>query len=104
MAIVVYEKPTCTVCRKLAKLLEQRGLGLVVTETARNQIAARGYDPVYGARPVQRVIKQSLQNPLAAELLQGDFPEGTTIEIGYEGDNFTFEKTSRQQPQAAATR
>ena len=84
---------------KLSQLLRQRDLGLVVTEAARNQIAAEGYDPVYGARPVQRVIKQSIQNPLATVLLQGEYPEGTTIEIDYDGDEFTFKKLSQEQVQ-----
>jgi ATP-dependent Clp protease ATP-binding subunit ClpB len=68
---------------RLTAQLEQRGLGLVVTDAARNEIAARGYDPAYGARPVKRVIQQSLQNPLATELLKGEFPEGAVVEIDY---------------------
>ncbi len=89
---------------KLSQMLSQRGLGLVVTEAARNQIAAEGYDPIYGARPVQRVLKQSIQNPLATILLQGEFPEGATIEIGYDENEYTFEKSKQEQPQATQTR
>jgi ATP-dependent Clp protease ATP-binding subunit ClpB len=78
---------------KLDHMLERRGLHLHVTEAARNRISALGYDPVYGARPVKRVIQQELQNPLATELLRGEYPEGSTIEVDVDGDEFTFAKT-----------
>jgi ATP-dependent Clp protease ATP-binding subunit ClpB len=74
----------------LAKLLEQRDLGLEVTEAARQEIANRGYDPTYGARPLKRVIQQELQNPLASELLEGEFPAGASVRIDYDGHDFTF--------------
>jgi len=74
----------------LAEILKKRGLGLVVTEAARNRIAADGYDPMYGARPVKRVIQQSVQNPLATELLKGEFPEGATVEIDHDGESYNF--------------
>ena len=76
--------------QKLAAVLEKRGLGLVVTKAARARLAADGYDPAYGARPVKRVIQQSLQNPLATELLKGEYPEGSTIEIDVDGEDQKF--------------
>ncbi len=75
---------------RLAKLLEQRDLGLEVTEAARAEIAGRGYDPAFGARPLKRVIQQQLQNPLASELLKGEYPEGSMVRIDYDGTDFTF--------------
>jgi ATP-dependent Clp protease ATP-binding subunit ClpB len=78
---------------RLVKILEQRGFGLEVSERARAEIAARGYDPANGARPLKRVIQNELQNRLATELLRGQFPEGSTIRIDYDGDEFTFEAT-----------
>ena len=75
---------------RLEKLLEQRDFGLEVTDAARNEIAARGYDPAFGARPLKRVIQQEMQNPLATELLKGEFPEGSTIRIDFDGTEFTF--------------
>jgi ATP-dependent Clp protease ATP-binding subunit ClpB len=68
---------------RMTAQLKQRGLGLLVTDAACNEIAARGYDPAFGARPVKRVIQQSVQNPLATELLKGEFPEGAVVEIDY---------------------
>lgn len=77
---------------RLESQLERRGLALEVTPAARQQIAAEGYDPSYGARPVKRVIQQSVQNPLATELLKGEYPEGAAVVVDYNGDQFTFAK------------
>ncbi|MDZ4657032.1 MAG: ATP-dependent chaperone ClpB [Bythopirellula sp.] len=77
---------------RLAKILQKRHLNLVVTAAARNHIAAEGYDPAFGARPVKRVIQHSIQNPLATELLKGDYPEDSTIEVDFVDDEFTFRR------------
>ena len=74
----------------LAKLLAGQQLGLEVTDSARQEIANRGYDPTYGARPLKRIIQQQLQNPLATELLKGSFPEESTVEVDFDGDQFSF--------------
>jgi ATP-dependent Clp protease ATP-binding subunit ClpB len=87
---------------KLDQMLERRGLHLHVTEAARNRVAALGYDPVFGARPVKRVIQQELQNPLATELLRGEYPEGSTIEVDVEDDEFRFAKTDAPASMAGA--
>jgi ATP-dependent Clp protease ATP-binding subunit ClpB len=78
---------------RLRKLLAERRLTLELTPEAQAALAEEGYDPVYGARPLKRVIQQRIQNPLALELLQGRFHEGDTIvvDIGADG-NFTFER------------
>jgi ATP-dependent Clp protease ATP-binding subunit ClpB len=75
---------------QLEGLIEQQGLVLEVTETARNAIANEGYDPVYGARPLKRVIQQRIQNPLAVVLLRGDFREGHQVQVDYRDGNFVF--------------
>jgi len=77
---------------RLRKLLADRKLNLTLTDAARAQLAAEGYDPVYGARPLKRVIQQRIQNPLALHLLQGAFPEGSTIVVDVEGNNFVFRR------------
>jgi ATP-dependent Clp protease ATP-binding subunit ClpB len=51
--------------------MEKQNLHLQVTDAARQALAAEGYGPTYGARPLKRVILRRLQNPLAAELLKG---------------------------------
>ena len=82
---------------RLEKLLDKRNLKLDVTEAARNRIAAEGYDPVFGARPLKRVIQQTIQNPLATELLRGEYPEGSTIEVDFRDEEFTFRRSDQRR-------
>jgi len=76
---------------KLTKQLEKQGIALSVTESAAAEVAERGYDPAYGARPLKRVIQQQIQNPLAVQLLQrkGDSP--FAVQIDFENEEFVFE-------------
>ena len=87
---------------KLGKLLADRKLGLEVTPEARAYLAELGYDPIYGARPLKRVVQQRLQNPIALEVLEGHFPEGSTIRVVRKGDELTFSTTdgSSERPGA----
>jgi ATP-dependent Clp protease ATP-binding subunit ClpB len=66
---------------RLRKLMQDRKLELELTPAARERLADEGYDPVYGARPLKRVIQQRLQNPLALRLLRGEFKEGDTVRV-----------------------
>jgi ATP-dependent Clp protease ATP-binding subunit ClpB len=75
---------------RLQQQIAQQDLTLSVTETARNTIANEGYDPVYGARPLKRVIQQRIQNPLAVELLRGGFRAGERVHVDYRDGQFTF--------------
>lgn len=75
---------------RLEALLGEQGLELVVTEGARDAIANQGYDPLFGARPLKRVIQQRLQNSLAGELLRGEFEDGDCVKIDYRDENFVF--------------
>ncbi|WP_340693113.1 ATP-dependent chaperone ClpB [Hyphomonas sp.] len=71
---------------RLEHLLSARKMKLDISPDARNWLAARGYDPVYGARPLKRVIQKELQDPLARLLLEGRIADGETIHVGVEGD------------------
>lgn len=71
---------------RLEHLLASRKMKLDLNLDARNWLAARGYDPVYGARPLKRVIQKELQDPLARLLLEGRIADGETIHVGVEGD------------------
>ncbi|PIE71429.1 MAG: ATP-dependent chaperone ClpB [Deltaproteobacteria bacterium] len=64
---------------RLETRLEARGLSLELDDAVRRLLAEKGYDPVYGARPLKRAIQQFIENPLAMEMLKGRFPEGTQI-------------------------
>ncbi len=65
----------------LAARLTARRLGLTVTEAAKAWIARRGYDPVFGARPLKRVIQREIADPLSKLLLQGHYAEGSTVTV-----------------------
>jgi ATP-dependent Clp protease ATP-binding subunit ClpB len=64
---------------RVQKRLKDRKITLKVTESAVQLLASLGYDPNYGARPVKRVIQQSVVNELARSILKGDFKEEDTI-------------------------
>ncbi len=71
---------------RLAKRLEAQDLRIEFTEAARAYLARQGYDPVYGARPLKRVIQREILDPLGLELLEGNFPPGSLIKLDSEGE------------------
>jgi ATP-dependent Clp protease ATP-binding subunit ClpB len=75
---------------RLERLLADRHLHLEVTPEAKELLAVQGYDPVYGARPLKRVIQRELQNPIALEVLEGNFRDGDTIMVERAGDHLRF--------------
>jgi len=66
---------------RLRKLLVDRKITLEVDSAASAWLANAGYDPVYGARPLKRVIQRELQNPLAQQILEGHIPDGSTVHV-----------------------
>lgn len=76
--------------KELGTRLHENGFQLQISDAAIDQIASAGYDPTYGARPLKRVIQRELQNQLATALLKSEFPEGSTIKVGYDGEQYTF--------------
>jgi len=77
--------------KDLQKRLAERKLGVELTGGAKSWLAKKGYDPLYGARPLRRVIERYVENPLSTKLLEGGFKEGDTIvvDLGDEGLTFT---------------
>jgi ATP-dependent Clp protease ATP-binding subunit ClpB len=67
--------------KRLRELLADRKISLDLDQSANDWLANEGYDPVYGARPLKRVIQRSLQNPLATLLLQGTLHEGELVHV-----------------------
>ncbi|MEQ8666647.1 MAG: ATP-dependent chaperone ClpB [Rhodospirillales bacterium] len=65
----------------LCKLLEDRGMTLDVDDAGRAWLADKGYDPVYGARPLKRTIQKNLQNPIAGMILEGKLVDGATVHV-----------------------
>ena len=76
--------------RRLQTQLAEAGLTIRVTDEAKRQLADEGFDPAYGARPLKRIIQQRLANPLANFLLEGRNLANGVIEVGWDGDDFTF--------------
>jgi len=66
---------------RLLKRLASRKITLELDDAARKWLADEGYDPVYGARPLKRVIQKALQDPLAESLLAGDILDGATVPV-----------------------
>jgi len=75
---------------RLQKLLEDRKIELTLDAAARDWLAAKGWDPAYGARPLKRVIQRNLQDPLAEMILAGDVRDGDRVAISTEGNVLTF--------------
>ena len=76
----------------LERRLAERGHSLIVSDKARHELGEQGYDVTYGARPLKRLIQQQIENPLAEKLLNGDFPEGSSIRIDADRHGrFTFD-------------
>jgi len=75
---------------RLRMLLEDRKIGLDLDATAMKWLAEEGYDSVYGARPLKRVIQRSLQNPLAGLILEGGVKEGETVHVSADRTGLTI--------------
>ena len=85
---------------RLRRMLAERNLKIELTDAARRFLAAAGYDPTYGARPLKRAIQQYIQDPLAMELLEGHFRAGDSIvaDLAPQGDRLTFARQVVAEP------
>ncbi|MEO6469688.1 MAG: ATP-dependent chaperone ClpB [Acidimicrobiia bacterium] len=72
--------------------LEARGLGLELTDAARAYVARVGYDPDFGARPLKRVLQKEIADPIAIELLQGNYRDGDVIQVDATPDGLVFHR------------
>jgi ATP-dependent Clp protease ATP-binding subunit ClpB len=88
--------------KRLENRLADRRIHLEVTAAARKLLAQRGWDPVYGARPLKRAIQRLVQDPLAMMLLEGKFSEGDTITVDAKDGEITFATASTPASVAAA--
>jgi ATP-dependent Clp protease ATP-binding subunit ClpB len=75
---------------KLDTRLAEQNIALVLSDGARKLIAEKGYDPVYGARPLKRVIQKYIENPLSMKILKGEIPESIRISVEAQGDKIVF--------------
>ena len=75
---------------RFRKLLSERDVGIALAPAAVSFLADKGFDPVYGARPLKRAITNYLQNPLARRLIAGEFVSGETVWVTRKGDELGF--------------
>ncbi|MEO0721780.1 MAG: ATP-dependent chaperone ClpB [Pseudomonadota bacterium] len=87
---------------RLAQLLADRKLTVDLTGAARTWLAGRGYDPIYGARPLKRVIQKELQDPLARLILEGRIHDGETIKVDVEADTLVINGVPNDYAKGAA--
>src|SRR6266436_423105 len=100
------EKHIKNIARIQLRYLEERlaklEMKLEVADSALAQLAKAGFDPVYGARPLKRAIQQSIENPLAKQILEGKFAAKDIIRVEYRGGAMQFEKIQARPAQRAA--
>jgi ATP-dependent Clp protease ATP-binding subunit ClpB len=89
---------------RLQKLLEDRKIVLTLDAAARDWLAAKGWDPAYGARPLKRVIQRNLQDPLAEMILAGEVQDGDRVVISSEGNVLTFNGKAPQTAEIASSK
>ncbi len=89
--------------KRLGRLLEERRIRIQLTERAKERLAAEGFDPVYGARPLKRVIQRRIQDKLAEAILEGRVREGDTVEVDYDpdADEFVFRRVATEEAEPA---
>ncbi len=80
--------------KRLQKLLDDRKITLELDDTARTWLANKGYDPIYGARPLKRVIQKQVQDPLAELLLEGRIKDGDKVKISVRDGHLTLNGTT----------
>ena len=76
--------------KALRDRLADRSIDLTLPETVMSFISEKGYDPLYGARPLKRVIQQTIENPLSMDILKGNIPDGSRVKAEIEGDQVVF--------------
>ncbi|UCD89579.1 MAG: ATP-dependent chaperone ClpB [Desulfobacterales bacterium] len=86
---------------RLDKRLSEMNIELVLSDAARLFLAEKGYDQIYGARPLKRAIQKYVENPLSMEMLTGDVTEGINIEADVEDNEIVFKRVNFFQPDAS---
>ncbi|UCC41511.1 MAG: AAA family ATPase, partial [Candidatus Aminicenantes bacterium] len=80
---------------ELRKRLQEKKIEIKLSEQAKKLLAERGYDPIFGARPLKRTIQRDIQNPLALKILEREYEEGDTVKVGVNNKKeFVFSKKS----------
>ena len=78
----------------MKKYIKEKNIDLVLTERAKEYFAEIGFDPIYGARPLKRMLQKIILNELARSILDGTFQEGDTVEVDLSGEKIIFSKVA----------
>ncbi|MBN2009041.1 ATP-dependent Clp protease ATP-binding subunit [candidate division KSB1 bacterium] len=84
------------VINEMLEKVADREIEINLTKSAREYIAERGFDPVSGARPLRRTIQKYIEDPIAEEILKGNFSDGSVIQVKRKGDQLEFTETERK--------
>jgi ATP-dependent Clp protease ATP-binding subunit ClpB len=76
--------------KRLERLLSDRKIKLELDDAAKDRLVELGYEPALGARPLRRAILKQVQDPLAESLLGGKIPDGSTLKVSLQGEQFEF--------------
>jgi ATP-dependent Clp protease ATP-binding subunit ClpB len=90
--------------RYLEERLSKLEIRLEIADSALTQLAKAGFDPVYGARPLKRAIQQTIENPLAKQILEGKFAAKDLVRVEYRAGTMQFERVEARSEQRAAAR
>ncbi|HET9231722.1 MAG TPA: ATP-dependent chaperone ClpB [Vitreimonas sp.] len=82
--------------KRLEKLLSARNIALELDARAKGELAKRGYDPTYGARPLKRVVQKDIQDPMARLILEGRIKDGDVVRVTFDGNDFLFNGASHK--------
>jgi ATP-dependent Clp protease ATP-binding subunit ClpC len=88
--------------KELQDRLSEHKLHIELTDKAKSWLAKEGYDPIFGARPLRRVIERFVENPLSSKLLRKELKEGDTIRVDLGKDGLTFKTKAKEKAKAAA--
>jgi len=88
---------------EVCRLLRAQDISLELTEKAKTKVADEGYDPMFGARPLKRLIQKEIENPLSLMILEGKFKGGDNVKVDVKKDEFTFEKAKKTKKKLAKT-
>ncbi len=76
--------------------VQDREIGIELTKGAKEMVVEKGFDPVYGARPLRRTLQKYIEDPIAEDILRGKFADGSNISVKKKGDSLEFLETSRK--------
>jgi len=83
--------------KKVFARLDEKGIKVTLSKKAKELLFEKGYDPLYGARPIRRAIEQNVEDPMSEEILRGKIPEGSKVLISCGRGKITFKVTKPEQ-------